>query len=91
VPRSFLRDLVGVDDPTVLYAEWAKYAAWRAIGRLQTLVETLEFTSDVHAVARALEGAVEDVQRARAEMLAGAPAFQAHYERPVVVSSGAAE
>ena len=81
--QSRNQDLVNVDDPGVLYTEWAKYVAWRSAGRLQRLIDTLEFTNNVEDVAARLQAAIVDVQRARDQMLAGKPNFQAHYERPV--------
>ena len=66
--QSRSRDLIVVDDPEVLYTEWAKYAAWRAHGRLGTLLDELDFTSDHEAVAAELEHAIVDVQRAIDEM-----------------------
>ena len=76
--QSRSADLISVDDPEVLYAEWARFAAWRAKGRLEALLEGLEFTSDHEAVATRLESAVADVERAVAEMRAGAREA-AHY------------
>ena len=78
--QSRSRDLIGLDDPEVLYTEWAKYAAWRSAGRLQHLIADLDFTSDVEQVARRLQAAIADVQRAADEMRAGKPPRQAHYE-----------
>ena len=79
--QSRTRDLIGMDDPEVLYTEWAKYAAWRSAGRLQHLIEDLDFTSDAVAVADRLQAAIADAQRAADEMRAGKPPWQAHYER----------
>ena len=79
--QSRSRDLIGMDDPKLLYTEWAKYAAWRSAGKLQRLVDELEFTSDVEAVASRLEAAVADARRACDEMRAGQPQFASHYER----------
>ena len=64
-------DLIIVDDHESLWTEWAKTAAWRARGQLQSLIDELEFTSDRDAVIAALESAVGDVQRAIGEMRAG--------------------
>jgi len=64
-------DLIGIDDPQALYAEWAKYAAWRAHGRLGNLIDSLAFTSDIGHVTTELEQAVADVQRAVEDMRAG--------------------
>ena len=78
--QSRVRDLVGGDDPAVLYTEWAKHAAWRALGQLGTLIETLPFHQEPDAVIACLEGAIEDVRRAIDDMRAG-PREAEHYER----------
>ena len=69
--QSRTADLIIVDDHESLWTEWAKTAAWRASGRLQSLVDGLEFTRDRDAVIAQLESAVGDVQRAIDEMRAG--------------------
>lgn len=69
--QSRSADLMAVDDPEALFAEWAKFAAWRAQGRLTNLIDTLEFNSDREFVASELEAAVADVERAISEMRAG--------------------
>lgn len=79
--QSRSADLIVVDDPAVLYAEWAKFAAWRSAGRLQTVIDDLEFSADVDQVAAELESAISDTQRAIAEMRSGAPDRIHHYER----------
>lgn len=77
--QSRSRDLLAVDPPEVLYAEWAKFAAWRSAGRLRHLVDSLEFTADGDAVAAALEEAIADVQQAVADMRAGEQPSIDHY------------
>ena len=69
--QSRTRDLIGVDDPEVLFTEWAKMAAWRTQGRLATLIDQLEFTSDSDAVIAELESAVADATRAIEDMRSG--------------------
>ena len=69
--QSRTADLIIVDDHESLWTEWAKTAAWRARGKLQSLIDELEFTGDRDAVIAALESAVGDVQRAIDEMRAG--------------------
>lgn len=69
--QSRNKDLIVVDDPHVLYTEWAKMAAWRAQTRLTSLIEELSFTDDKESVARALEHAIADAQRAAEEMRQG--------------------
>jgi len=78
--QSRFRDLMGVDDAAVLYTEWARHAAWRAQGRLGTLIETLPFHQEPDAVIARLEAAIEDVRRAIDDMRAG-PREAEHYER----------
>ena len=39
--QSRSADLMLVDDPNTLYAEWAKFAAWRSRGRLGSLLDEL--------------------------------------------------
>ena len=65
------KDLMVVDDPNVLYTEWAKMAAWRAQSRLTALIDELGFTDDKETVAASLEHAIADAQRAVDEMRAG--------------------
>ncbi len=69
--QSRSADLIGVDDPTVLYAEWARFAAWRSADRLRSLVEEPVWTDDPDAMADALDRAVADARRAAEEMRAG--------------------
>jgi len=78
--QSRSQDLVGVDDPAVLAAEWARHAAWRGMGRLQDLLDTLPYGIDEAAAADLLEEAVVDVQRAVHEMRTEPPPIE-HYER----------
>ena len=73
------RDLIGIDDPEVLYTEWSRHAAWRATGRLNQLVETLEFGIDAETAAAELEEAIVDVNQAIDDMRAG-PRPALHYE-----------
>ncbi|MCY3616509.1 MAG: hypothetical protein F4Z00_08350 [Acidimicrobiaceae bacterium] len=70
--QSRTADLIIVDDHETLWTEWAKTAAWRSKGRLSSVIDGLEFTSDRDAVIASLEAAVSDVQRAIDEMRAGA-------------------
>jgi len=69
--QSRSADLIAVDDPNILYTEWAKMAAWRSSSRLKSLVDDLPFTADRELVIAALETAVEDTNRAIAEMRSG--------------------
>ncbi|MEM7093062.1 MAG: hypothetical protein AAF567_08665 [Actinomycetota bacterium] len=69
--QSRSKDLISIDDPDVLYTEWGKFAAWRAHGRLSSLIDGLPFGADPDTVADHLEHAVADVQRAIEEMRAG--------------------
>ena len=78
--QSRARDLIGIDDPAVLYTEWAKHVAWRAQGRLETIIETLQFDQNNDTVIAHLEDAIEDVVKAIDDMRAG-PREAEHYER----------
>lgn len=71
-------DLIGVDDPQLLWAEWARMAAWRSRGRLDSLIEHLAFSDDREAVIAELESAVGDANRAIEEMRGG-PQTIVHY------------
>ena len=74
------KDLTLVDDPECLYAEWARHVAWRARGRLDTLLNNLSFTSDREEVAASLEHAIKDVTTAIEEMRDQGPHNMHHYE-----------
>lgn len=69
--QSRSADLIVVDDHNVLFTEWAKMAAWRSQGRLNTLIDELPFTNDRDAVIADLEAAIADTQQAIADMRAG--------------------
>ncbi len=75
------KDLTLVDDPECLYTEWARHAAWRARGRLDTLLDELSFTSDRQAVATSLERAIEDVSLAIRQMRDQGEHKMHHYEQ----------
>ncbi len=64
-------DLINVDDPNVLFTEWAKMAAWRSHSRLGTLIDQLPFTDDKDAVITELQAAIADTQQAITDMQAG--------------------
>lgn len=66
--QSRSADLIGVDDSHILFAEWAKFAAWRARERLDHLIDTLPFTDNADLVATRLEAALADATRAAIEM-----------------------
>lgn len=76
--QSRSADLIGVDDPEVLWTEWAKFAAWRAEGRISKLIDELPFTSDRDRVVAELQASIADVQLAIDEMQSG-PREAAHY------------
>ncbi len=78
--QSRSRDLIGIDDDTTLYTEWAKHAAWRAQGRLARLVDGLDFNDDPNSAIAALQHAIVDVNAAIDDMRAGAKTAD-HYER----------
>lgn len=72
-------DLIGVDDPAVLYADWARFAAWRSREQLDRIIESVPFGLAPEDVAATLESAITDVQIAVDEMRAG-PQQTEHYE-----------
>jgi hypothetical protein len=78
--QSRTRDLIAIDDPTVLYAEWARLTAWRAQGRLAALQDSIRFGTPPEEVITRLEHAIADVTQAIDDMRAGARDAQ-HYER----------
>ncbi|MBX2840029.1 MAG: hypothetical protein KTR35_24445 [Gammaproteobacteria bacterium] len=75
------KDLKLVDNPDCLYSEWARHAAWRARGRLDSLIEGLAFSSDKTAIATELESAVEDIRVAVAEIRDDDTITMEHYEK----------
>ena len=79
--QSRTTDLVPVDDPDVLFTEWARHAAWRARGRLAQLIDDLEFGIGPAEASAALRAAISDVSRAIEEMTTEAPAEIHHYEK----------
>lgn len=78
--QSRTADLVAVDDPAVLFTEWARFSAWRAGQRLEHLMESLKFGADRHDVAGQLEQAVAAVVAA-AHQMREAQGTTHHYER----------
>ena len=78
--QSRTTDLVPVDDPDVLFTEWA---AWRSRGRLARLIEELEFGVGPEGASAALNAAIGDVNKAVEEMTSEAPAEIHHYEKDV--------
>lgn len=78
--QSRTRDLLLVDDHDVLLAEWARHVAWRSAGRLQAVVDTVPFGTDLEAVKALLEDAVHDVNQAIADMHDPDVTTVAHYE-----------
>ena len=73
-------DLIGIDDHETLFTEWARHAAWRASGRLDNLIDSLEFTSDRDAVVAQLNEAIADVKSAVEDMYPPDGHSMAHYE-----------
>lgn len=76
--QSRTADLKSVDDPAVLWVEWARFAAWRSKERLAHLVDTLAFATDRDQVVAQLEEAIFDASRAIEEMKAS-DAAMTHY------------
>ena len=61
-------DLLAVDDREVLFAEWTRFAAWRASARLQQVIDTVGFGVDPAEAARLLQDAIRDASVAAEEM-----------------------
>ena len=61
-------DLLGVDDPEVLFTEWTRFAAWRTTARLQALIDEIEFGTSPGDAAAALTTAVQEALVAADEM-----------------------
>ncbi len=74
-------DLFHVDDPMILSAEWARYAAWRAQQRLARLVDDLPAAIDRDDAARLLATAIADVTDTIEGLTAGELDDIHHYER----------
>ncbi|MDX2380701.1 MAG: hypothetical protein QNM02_13195 [Acidimicrobiia bacterium] len=79
VDQSRNADLIGVDDPAVLYADWARFAAWRSRDRLDRVISDMPFGRSADDVADELEAAIADVRRTVDEMRAGVQRTD-HYE-----------
>lgn len=77
--QSRSQDLIGIDPDDALWAEWARFAAWRSHGRLGTLIDSLPFTHDKEAVLTELRSAISDVSTAIDEIEAGQKPAD-HYE-----------
>jgi len=75
------KDLTLVDNPDVIYTEWARHAAWRARDRLDNVIAQLPFSSDRQHVASTLEAAVRDVNDAVNEMRDESEHSLHHYEK----------
>jgi len=75
------KDLKLVDNPVCLYPEWARHAAWRARGRLDSLIEELAFSEDKAEIVAALESAVADVRAAVDEIKDDKNLTLEHYEK----------
>ncbi len=77
--QSRMADLKHVDDPELLYFEWARFAAWRARSRLDTVIDTIGYGVSPEDAAAMLDRAVGDVVRAAEEIRAPLPVID-HYE-----------
>ncbi len=75
------KDLTLIDPPEALYAEWARHAAWRTSGKLNTLLDDLEFNSDPQVIAGKLEEALVDIHQAIADMRDDGEHEMHHYEK----------
>lgn len=77
--QSRMADLKHVDDPELLYFEWARFAAWRARSRLDAVIASISYGVAPAEAAGLLDQAVEDVVRAAEEIRAPLPVID-HYE-----------
>lgn len=73
-------DLKLIDDPGILYTDWARLSAWRARERLDNLLANLQYGVSREDAAASLRAAVADVEKAATEMLTEA-SMPEHYER----------
>lgn len=78
--QSRSADLMEVDDPNILFTEWAKFEAWKASQRLNAIINELKFTDDVAMVADQLDIAVANVVSA-SDQMRQKPTGIAHYEK----------
>lgn len=78
--QSRSRDLVAVDDPTVLWTEWARHAAWRSAGRLDDLIADLPFDVNRDDAIAALEHAIADIRQTIDDMRTSDHVEIHHYE-----------
>ena len=74
------KDLMVVDPPAVLFAEWARFAAWRSASKLRHIIDSIEFGTAAADVAAQLEDAIADARQAAAQMRSGPPETAEHYE-----------
>lgn len=79
--QSRTQDLLVVDPHEVLYPEWARHVAWRGAGRLQQLIDDLDFTADPETVRHRLAAAIEDVTEALDRMDPDEAPDTHHYEK----------
>jgi hypothetical protein len=75
------RDLTLIDPPELLYAEWAKHAAWRTRGKLETLISELPFSDDRLQIANELEATLVDIQQTIADLRDTSAHEMHHYEK----------
>ena len=78
--QSRSRDLIGIDDPAALYAEWAKHAFWRSQNRLQQIIDSMAFDQEPEEILDQLEFAANDLLKTINDMKAG-PREAQHYEQ----------
>jgi len=77
--QSRSRDLIGIDDPSSLYTEWAKHASWRTQNRLKKIIDPMAFDHDPKEVLDKLESAAKDLVKTIDDMKSG-PREAQHYE-----------
>lgn len=75
------KDLRNIDPPELLYTEWARHAAWRTRGKLDTLMEEIQYTTDRHQIADQLEQSLRDIRQAITEIRDDDVPDMHHYEK----------
>ena len=72
-------DLKVIDPHHLLFTEWARHKAWIAQGKLERLIDELEFTDDRQLIINQLKQAVVDVETAINDLSDDAEVTMIHY------------
>ena len=76
---SKLVDCKLVDDPDVLYTEWARYKAFLAQRRLTQFIEEVPFSDDTGMLCQSLRRAIRDIEEAVLELSDSSEGRLVHY------------